>query len=123
MRTNDESWVPTTDDGVRLWVGGQRLVGAWVDQVATEHSGEIELQAGKGCRQCRNTGFSGRCGIFEIFPVSDEINRMICNEASEADIRKQAVKEGMTSLKEDAWRKVLDGITTYEEAARVTGLG
>ncbi|MFN2365320.1 MAG: type II/IV secretion system protein, partial [Desulfurivibrionaceae bacterium] len=83
--------------------------------------GKIELQAGKGCRQCRHTGFLGRSGVFEIFPVSDAINRMICQGDSEAEIREQAIKEGMTTLKEDAWRKVKKGITTYEEAARVTG--
>ncbi|MDF1578263.1 MAG: GspE/PulE family protein [Desulfobulbales bacterium] len=86
-----------------------------------EGDGKIELQAGKGCRQCRHTGFLGRSGIFEIFPVSDAINRMICAGVSEAEIRDQAIKEGMTTLKEDAWRKVKKGITTYEEAARVTG--
>ena len=80
------------------------------------------MQSGKGCRQCRQTGFHGRCGVFEIFPVSDEINRMICAGVSEAEIREQAVKEGMTTLKEDAWQKVKAGVTSYEEAARVTGL-
>ncbi|MEN8135662.1 MAG: GspE/PulE family protein [Thermodesulfobacteriota bacterium] len=87
-----------------------------------EGEGEIELQVGKGCNKCRQTGFLGRCGVFEIFSVSDEINRMICAGAAEAEIREQAIKEGMTTLKEDAWRKVRDGVTTYEEAARVTGM-
>lgn len=87
-----------------------------------EGDGEIELQAGKGCRQCRQTGFRGRCGVFEIFSISDEINQMIGEGNSEAEIRNQAIKEGMTTLKEDAWQKVKEGITTYEEAARVTGM-
>jgi general secretion pathway protein E len=88
-----------------------------------EGEGEIELQHGKGCRQCRQTGFQGRCGVFEIFAVSDKINRLICSGASDSEIRDQAIKEGMTTLKEDAWRKVKEGITTFEEAARVTGKG
>jgi general secretion pathway protein E len=88
-----------------------------------EGDGQIELQAGKGCRECRQTGFHGRCGVFEIFAVSDKINRLICSGVSGAEIRDQAIREGMTTLKEDAWRKVKAGITTYEEAARVTGLG
>ena len=87
-----------------------------------EGEGEITLQRGAGCKECRNTGFLGRCGVFEIFPVSDEINRLVCHGASEAEIRAQAMREGMTSLKQDAWAKVKKGITTYEEAARVTGL-
>ncbi|MBU0673263.1 MAG: GspE/PulE family protein [Proteobacteria bacterium] len=86
-----------------------------------EGDGEIELQKGKGCRNCRNTGFLGRCGVFEIFSVSKEINRMICTGASEGEIRAEAIRDGMTSLKEDAWRKVVLGVTTFEEAARVTG--
>lgn len=87
-----------------------------------EGDGEIALQKGAGCKECRNTGYLGRCGVFEIFPVSPEINRMICTGVSVADIRAQAIREGMTSLKQDAWSKVRRGITTYEEAARVTGL-
>jgi len=87
-----------------------------------EGDGEIELQVGKGCHLCRQTGFVGRCGVFEIFSVSDKINQLICSGASEAEIRDQAIKEGMTTLKEDAWQKVKEGVTTFEEAARVTGM-
>jgi len=83
---------------------------------------EIELVRGKGCRQCRDTGFIGRCGTFEIFRVSEEIQRLISAGASEPEIRKQAIKEGMTTLREDAWRKVLSGRTTIEEVLRVTGV-
>ena len=82
-----------------------------------------ELFHGKGCRQCRNTGYLGRCGIFEIFPMSDQLQTMTSNLAAESEIRKAAFKEGMTSLKEDVWRKVVSGITTYEEAVRVVGGG
>ncbi|MBU0484834.1 MAG: GspE/PulE family protein [Proteobacteria bacterium] len=87
-----------------------------------EETGEISLQRGKGCRQCRGTGFLGRCGIFEIFAVSEEISRLISIGAPEADLRNQAIREGMTTLKEDAWAKVKKGLTTYEEAVKVTGM-
>jgi general secretion pathway protein E len=87
-----------------------------------EGEGDIVLQKGAGCKDCRNTGYLGRCGIFEIFPVSPELNRMICAGGSEAEIRAQAIREGMTTLKQDAWAKVKSGITTHEEAARVTGI-
>ncbi|MEJ2690864.1 MAG: GspE/PulE family protein [Deltaproteobacteria bacterium] len=82
---------------------------------------ETPLYQGKGCRHCRNTGYYGRCGIFEIFPMSDRLQLMTSNLAAEADIRKVAVQEGMTSLKDDVWRKMLDGVTTCEEAVRVVG--
>lgn len=83
--------------------------------------GEIELRRGKGCQQCRGTGYLGRSGIFEIFVMSDKIRKQISGGSSETEIRQTAMEEGMTTLKEDAWRKVKSGITTPEEALRVTG--
>ena len=84
--------------------------------------GDIELRRGKGCQQCRSTGYLGRSGIFEIFSMSDPMRRQISDLRSEAELRDTALREGMTTLREDAWRKVKSGITTYEEALRVTGL-
>ncbi|MBA3002779.1 MAG: type II/IV secretion system protein [Desulfurivibrio sp.] len=83
--------------------------------------GEIELRRGKGCPQCRATGYLGRSGIFEIFVMSDKIRKQISGGNSETEIRQTAIDEGMTTLKADAWRKVKSGITTPEEALRVTG--
>ncbi|OGR06154.1 MAG: type II secretion system protein E [Deltaproteobacteria bacterium RIFOXYD12_FULL_50_9] len=84
-------------------------------------TGEITLSRGKGCRHCRNTGFLGRCGIFEIFPMSNRLSRLVVALEAESEIRRIAREEGMTTLKEDAWKKVKSGITTFEEALRVTG--
>ena len=83
--------------------------------------GEIELKRGKGCQECRGTGYLGRCGVFEIFPMSEALKKMTSNLDPETEIRKKAIAEGMTTLKQDAWQKVKTGITTYEEAMRVTG--
>ncbi|MCB2184351.1 MAG: GspE/PulE family protein [Desulfobulbaceae bacterium] len=82
---------------------------------------ELTLSKGKGCRKCRGTGFIGRCGIFEIFPLTDPIKKLVSQGANSSEIGKVAIQEGMTTLKEDAWSKVMKGITTYEEAIRVTG--
>jgi len=82
---------------------------------------ELILKQGAGCRHCRNTGYFGRCGIFEIFPMSNAMQRLITALAAESEIRTTAIKEGMTPLKLDAWRKVLAGITTFQEAIRVAG--
>jgi general secretion pathway protein E len=82
---------------------------------------EIELKRGKGCRQCRGTGFLGRSGIFEIFPMSDRLKKLVMANESSAELTKVARQEGMKTLKEDAWDKVLQGITTYQEIVRVTG--
>ncbi len=78
------------------------------------------LKRGKGCRRCRGTGYKGRCGIFEIFPLSEQMKKMVNAGKNADEIRQLAIREGMTTLREDAWDKVKAGITTYEEAMRVT---
>jgi general secretion pathway protein E len=78
------------------------------------------LKRGKGCRRCRGTGYKGRCGVFEIFPLSERMKEMISTGNNVNEIRQLAIREGMTTLREDAWKKVKAGITTYEEAMRVT---
>ena len=85
-------------------------------------SGTVTLRRGKGCRECRGTGYKGRCGIFEIFPISNQIKKMVASEAHTLEMRQVAIREGMTTLREDAWDKVKRGITTYEEALRATSL-
>jgi len=82
---------------------------------------EYALQRGKGCKECRGTGYLGRCGIFEIFPMSDRLKKMVVANESSAELMKVAKQEGMKTLREDAWDKVLQGITTYQEIMRVTG--
>jgi len=83
-------------------------------------SGNLVLKRGKGCQNCRGTGYKGRCGIFEIFPMSSQVKKMVIDELATLDIRQVAIREGMTTLREDAWDKVRRGITTYQEALRVT---
>jgi len=81
----------------------------------------IELKKGKGCLHCRNTGYLGRLGIFEVFPLSEQLKKLIGARANDSELRQVAIREGMTTLREDAWRKVQAGLTTVEEALRVTG--
>jgi len=81
----------------------------------------IELKRGKGCKECRGTGYSGRLGVFEIFPMSDKLKKLVSDKATDAELRQVAIREGMTTLREDAWHKVRSGLTTLEEALRVTG--
>jgi len=81
----------------------------------------IELKRGKGCKECRGTGYFGRLGVFEIFPMSDKLKKLVSDKATDAELRQVAIREGMTTLREDAWHKVRSGLTTLEEALRVTG--
>ena len=80
---------------------------------------DFQLYKGKGCEECGNLGYQGRVGIYEVLPVSDKIMRLILERASAADIEKQAVQEGMITMKQDGYLKVLEGITTMEEVLRV----
>lgn len=79
-----------------------------------------EYVRGRGCEHCAKTGYRGRAGLFEAMPVSSEIRRLIVANAPSQDIRALAEKQGMLSLRDDARRKVLAGVTTVEEVIRVT---
>ncbi len=81
----------------------------------------LTLYRGKGCKNCKQSGYRGRTGIFELLHVSDKIKQLISEKASTQVIRETAKKTtGMASLREDGLRKVLKGITTLEEVDRVT---
>ena len=76
-------------------------------------------RAGDGCEACTYTGYHGRVGVFEVLRISDNIRSLIQARASEQTLWSQARNEGMETLFEDALRKVGQGITTFEEVARV----
>ena len=78
------------------------------------------LWRGAGCKECLGTGYKGRTGIYEILTVSDAIKTTILKTSDSNIIKKQAVSEGLHTLREDGARKVEDGITTIEEVLRVT---
>ena len=73
-----------------------------------------------GCRACRNLGFIGRQGIFELCVTTDAVRQLAHDRASSWEIRKAAITSGMRTLRDDAWLKVLTGITTVDEVLRVT---
>jgi type IV pilus assembly protein PilB len=78
------------------------------------------LYQGKGCKNCKHSGYFGRTGIFELLTVNEKIKQLIAEKASTQVIREAAKKiAGMVSLREDGLRKVLKGITTLEEVDRV----
>ncbi len=78
---------------------------------------------GRGCSRCRGTGYFGRIGIYEVFPVSDEVKGLIHEGAPETALRRQAFSEGVTPLTADGFRKLKEGMTTLEEVLRVAGGG
>jgi type II secretion system protein E len=84
-----------------------------------KYNGET-LYRGAGCRECRQSGFSGRIGMFELMMMTEEVRELIMQQASTGRIITLARKQGLVLLREDGWDKVRAGITTPEEVARVT---
>jgi type IV pilus assembly protein PilB len=83
-----------------------------------DHVEKANFQHGKGCYQCLNTGYKGRTGIFEVLVNDEMVQEMILKRKSAQDITRAAIAEGkLRTLKDDAASKVLQGITTLEEAA------
>ena len=72
-----------------------------------------------GCEKCNNTGYMGRIAIYEVMPVSEKLSKLIIEKAAAAEIQKQAMDEGMLTMKQDGYVKVLEGITTMDEVVRV----
>ena len=80
----------------------------------------VKLWKGTGCRACRQSGYRGRTGIYELLVTNDVIREMCVQRVNAGEIRKEAIKSGMVTLRRDGWRKVLKGETTIDEVARVT---
>jgi type II secretory ATPase GspE/PulE/Tfp pilus assembly ATPase PilB-like protein len=80
---------------------------------------EIKLYRGKGCPECGTSGYLGRVGIYEVLSATEKISRLILERADTIGLEKQAVEEGMITMKQDGYLKALQGETTVEEVMRV----
>ena len=80
---------------------------------------KITLYKGKGCDKCSNTGYKGRLGIFEVLEVTDKISHLIIENSATSEIEEVAIEEGMLTLLEDGYLRVLEGETTLSEVMRV----
>lgn len=79
----------------------------------------VALFKGKGCKDCNNTGYLGRIGIYEVMVISETVIKLILERATLQRIEETACTEGMVTMKQDGYLKVLEGITTLEEVLRV----
>ncbi|MBI4036021.1 Flp pilus assembly complex ATPase component TadA [Candidatus Daviesbacteria bacterium] len=79
----------------------------------------LKLYKGKGCVACAQTGYLGRVGIFEVLVILEPISKLILEHASSGEIEEVAVSEGMITMKQDGYLKVIEGVTTMEEVLRV----
>jgi len=88
--------------------------------LAQQPVGHVALERGRGCAACRHTGYRGRTGLFELLLVIDEIKQALLKSPNAGVLRDIAQSQGMTTLRQDGWRKVQAGLTTVEEVLRVT---
>lgn len=148
LHTNDAAGSITrlVDLGIQPFLISSTLIGAMAQRLVrrvcedckrnrplmTEEAAMLNLQApagkriivkeGAGCIRCRNTGYFGRIGIFEILPIDNAIRDLIDRGEDFLKIKEMAIKRGMRSLRQSALRKLAEGVTTFEEVVRVTGI-
>ena len=91
------------------------------ERVKKTSYGKDSVYIPKGCVACGNIGYRGRTSIFELFLVSEEIEKLIYKDPTEIELKESARKGGMVTLQEDGVLKVLEGITSFEEIERLTG--
>jgi general secretion pathway protein E len=148
LHTNDSATSVTRliDLGIQPFLISSTLVGTMAQRLmrricedckrnrplSVEEAGMLNLQAppgkriivkeGAGCIRCRNTGYFGRTGIFEILPIDNAIRDLIDRSEDFLKIKDMAVKRGMRTLRQSALRKLAEGMTSFEEVVRVTGI-
>jgi general secretion pathway protein E len=91
-----------------------------LDALGIEAPPGTVLFRGKGCEECRGTGYRGRSGIYELFVVDEDARSLILRRATTRDIRQHAVQRGMVTLRMDGFKRACEGVTTVEEILRVT---
>ena len=82
-------------------------------------NGQLRLFKGAGCEVCGHSGFLGRIGIFEVMAVTDNIAKLILTKSDSTTIENRAREDGMITMKQDGYLKVLAGVTTIDEILRV----
>jgi type IV pilus assembly protein PilB len=83
-------------------------------------NGKIELFRRNGCVRCRQTGYRGRIGVFQLLTMNEELSALASRKASREELERAALAEGMSTLWADGVEKVVTGMTSLEELARVT---
>jgi type II secretory ATPase GspE/PulE/Tfp pilus assembly ATPase PilB-like protein len=84
--------------------------------------GEITFFRGNGCKDCGQTGYLGLAGIFELAILNEEIRQLILDRATRHDISEAIRNKGTATLYQDALKKVVKGVTTYEEILNIADL-
>ncbi|PUA20207.1 type II secretion system ATPase GspE [Glaciimonas sp. PCH181] len=127
LHTNDSAAAVTRllDMGIEPFLLSSSLLGVVAQRLVRKLCTHCRRQDGQqwqavGCEQCGHTGYQGRVGVYELLLATDDIQSLIHNRASEADIQKAAQRNGMQTMRQDGERWLLDGATTQAELLRVT---
>jgi type IV pilus assembly protein PilB len=89
-------------------------------QLPLAQARKYKFYYGRGCPRCNNTGYKGRCGIYELMDINDDIRDLISSDASVDEMRNLARAQGMTSLREAGLKLIFDGVSTIDEVVRET---
>ncbi len=81
---------------------------------------DVTPYKGRGCRNCSETGFKGRIALYEVMPIGEELKEFVLNGASAAELKREAIRLGMVTLRQSALHKLAEGITTMSEVFRVS---
>ena len=92
----------------------------YLKEIGADIPPDFKFYRGAGCENCRHTGYQGRLAIYEICLITEPLKRLIMQKADGGELKKAAIREGMITLRQDGWRRVLEGKTTIEEVVRVT---
>jgi type IV pilus assembly protein PilB len=88
--------------------------------IPPDEARSFQVYKGKGCSICNNTGYKGRLGLYEVMPMKEEIKELVLSRASNSEIKKEAIRLGMKTLRQSGVMKIKDGVTTIEEVLRST---
>ncbi len=92
----------------------------YLNEIGAIVSADFKYYRGQGCDNCRQTGYRGRMAIYEICVVTEPLRRLVIRKATGSEMKQRAILDGMTTLRQDGWRRVAQGMTTVEEVVRVT---
>ena len=127
LHTNDSAAAVTRllDMGIEPFLLSSSLLGVVAQRLVRKLCSHCKAHDGTnwvavGCEHCGHTGYHGRVGVYELLQTTEAINAQIHNQASEADIRAAAQKDGMRTMREDGERWLAEGVTTQAELLRVT---
>jgi type IV pilus assembly protein PilB len=88
--------------------------------MAPEEAASVRLMGGRGCRNCNSTGYRGRVALYEVMMLTEELKEMVLQGASTAELKAEAIRLGMQTLRQAGLRKIVEGVTTPEEVVRTS---